>query len=676
MGVSGDAAKSYPIRNMSNFFLVASLLVSCFLLVRILALVDLKDVVLASFCFAAGFIYLWGYILSALDVLGNLSAWLAAGLATVLLLGLLAVVTKARLDLIPLMMAVRTGVADLREKIKPLHTSGKLILFLLTLSSLLAGAMNLYLVLRVAPYNWDSMISHLPRMAQYIQNNNMGYFETASWSQAIHPKGSTLIFIYLFLAFGNNENLTQLAQYVSYWIFVAAIYGISRRMGWDKPQSLFAALVASLLVSGISQANATLNDMMMAALFGTAVYFLLTFRDMGMRKYLALSALGIGLAVGVKASALSVMPSIFLFALTGTRGNGNWRTWSKNMLIFLAAVSIAVLVFALPFGYADNHRMFGNFLGNQDVRAIHSFAESSPGEVLRGGGYNVLRYGLNFLSLDGLPPIQPVLQVQQAIRSLPLKILSWAGIDLEDPIAINFFPYENDRIPAHAEAGYWGVLGFGMVWLLVAWSLFQPRKHPQRFVMALAAVVFLLAVAFSGPYDSSRGRYFSIGAVFAAPLAGMWLMERRRIVQIYLVALVALGSVSAVSAVVLKTMPPFQHDSGQVNLLQIDRLGQLTYFNFRYYRPLVRFESRVPADAVVAVYFQPNTYEYPLYGRYLTRRIISINSFRNGLLPIPAGAEYLLYARGYPCARYDDIGLGADWFLRVLEDDNRECDAE
>lgn len=661
---------------MLNLFTLASLPISCFLLVRLLALVRWQDVLLASFCFAAAFIYLWGYILSALGALGNLSAWLAAGLVTVFLLGLLVIVTKTRLDLIPLMMAVRSGVVDLREKIKPLHPSGKLILFLLAFSSLLAGAMNLYLVLRVAPYNWDSMIAHLPRMAQYIQNNRMGYFETASWSQAVHPKGSTLIFIYLFLTFGNNENLTQLAQYVSYWVFVAAIYGISRRMGWYKPQSLFAALVASLLISGLSQANTTLNDMMMAALFGTAVYFLLTFRDTGIRKYLALSALGIGLAVGIKASALSVMPSILLVALPGTRINENWRTWSRNVLIFLAAVFIAVLAFALPFGYADNYRMFGNFLGNQDVRAIHSFAESSPGEVLRGGGYNVLRYGMNFLSLDGLPPVQPVLQIQRAIRYLPLTMLSWTGINLEDPIAINFFPYENDRIPAHAEAGFWGVLGFGIVWLSVAWSLFQPRKHPQRFVMALAAVIFLLAVSFSGPYDFSRGRYFSIGAVFAAPLAGVWLAGRRRIVQIYLVALVALGSVSAVSAVVLKTMPPFQHDSEQVNLLNIDRLGQLTYFNFRYYRPLVRFESRVPADAVVAVHFFPNTYEYPLYGRYLTRRIISINSFRHGLLPIPDEAEYLLYARGYPCARYDDIRLGADWFLRVLDDDNRECDAE
>ena len=51
---------------------------------------DLKDMVLASFCFAVGFVSVWGFILSAFDVLGQLSAWVSISLFTLLALALVA----------------------------------------------------------------------------------------------------------------------------------------------------------------------------------------------------------------------------------------------------------------------------------------------------------------------------------------------------------------------------------------------------------------------------------------------------------------------------------------------------------------------------------------------------------------------------------------------------------
>ncbi len=469
--------------------------------------------------------------------------------------------------------------------------------------------------------------------------------------------------------------MTQFAQYVSYWVFVVSVYGISRRMGSKIPQSLFAALVASLLISGLSQADTNWNDMIMAALFGTVVYFLFTFRDTGSYKHLALASLGMGLVFGVKASSLSVIPSIMLIALVATWVHGNWGKWIQNLFLFLIAILISAFVFAAPSGYIENYRVFGSFLGDREVSDVHSFVNKPLDYMIKGGVYNLFRYGLNFLSLDGLPPSQPFLKTQEILRYVPLKILSWAGVNLEDSVALTYFPYENNRAPSFTGSGYWGILGFGMIWISVVWSLFTPRKNPDRFVMALAAVVFLFGLAFSGPYDSSRGRYFSICAVFAAPLVAMWLTKKQRFVQIYLIVLILIGGVSAVSAVVLKTTnySSSYPDLVESNILFLDRMGQLTYNNFKYYRPMVRFDERVPKDAVVAVYFFPNTFEYPLYGRYLTRRIITINSFYAGMQPIPEEAQYLLYAKGYPCALPDDSYLGADWFLRKLNEDNREC---
>lgn len=655
---------------MQNLLTLVSLLLSCYVLTRILNLTDLKDIVLASFCFAVGSVSVWGYTLSVFNVLGQLSAWMMISLLTLLLLIVVARVRGTQLSLQPFLLAVRTAARDVVDAFKAQNFFVKSVLVLLAVFSMTAGILNLLLVVFVPPHSWDGIVFHLPRMAQFIQNNNLDSFYSPNWAQVVHPKIFTLLFLYSYLVFGNNENMTQFVQYVSYWIFVASVYGISRRMNTSLIQSLFAALTASLLISGVSQANSNLNDVIMTAMFGTVVYFLFTFRESGTYKYLVLASLGIGLAIGVKASALSVIPSIALVALITTWVRGNWWKWIKNLLVFQAAVLAAILVFAVPSGYVENYRVFGNFLGDQEVREVHSFIGKPLDYMVKGSVYNLLRYGLNFISLDGLPPVEPVLKMQEALHFVPLKLLALAKIDLEDPIALNYFPYVNERLPSFTESGYWGILGFGMLWLSVAWSLLSPRKDPDKFVMALGAVVFLLGVAFSGPYDSSRGRYFSICVIFAAPLVAAWVSDRRRFVQLYLTVILLVGGVSAVSAVVLKTMPRAPE---QANLLQMDRLGQLTFFNVEYYRPVVRFEDRVPKDAVVAVYFFPNTFEYPLYGRYLTRRIIPINSFYVGRQPVPDEAEYLLYANGYPCTLPDDIYLGADWFLRKLDGENRVC---
>lgn len=667
---------------MQNLLTITSLLLSCFLLIRILDLSDLKDMILISFCFAVGFVSVWGYILSALDVLGQLSAWLNISLLTSLILVVIARAQGARLSIMLTVFAVRTAVRKMSNNFRAQTVFTKSVLLLLAIFSITAGILNFFLVLIVAPHTWDGITFHLPRMAQFIQNNSLDSFYSPNWAQVVHPKISTLLFLYLYLVFGNNENMTQFAQYASYWVFVISVFGISRRMGREIPQSLFAALIASLLISGLSQANTNLNDMIMAALFGTVTYFLFTFRDTGLYKHLALASLGVGLAFGVKASSLSVIPSIMLVSLVATWVRGNWGKWIQNLFVFQSAILIAVFVFAVPSGYIENYRVFGSFLGDREVNEVHSFVGKPLKYVFKGGVYNLFRYGLNFLSLDGLPPIQPVLKVQAALRFVPTKIVSWVGIDLEDSVAINYFPYKNNHAPSFNETGYWGILGFGMVWISVAWGLFALRKKTDRFVMALAAVVFLLGLAFSGPYDVSRGRYFSICAVFAAPLTAMWLNNERRFVQIYMIAVILIGGISAVSAVVLKTTSFSSNYPGRIesypdpvesNILFLDRIGQLTYNDFSYYRPMVRFEHRVPEDAVVAVYFFPNTFEYPLYGRYLTRRIMPINSFYKGVQPIPEEAQYLLYANGYPCAHPNDIYLGEGWFLRKLDEGNREC---
>jgi hypothetical protein len=164
--------------------------------------------------------------------------------------------------------------------------------------------------------------------------------------------------------------------------------------------------------------------------------------------------------------------------------------------------------------------------------------------------------------------------------------------------------------------------------------------------------------------------------MFVSPVAGVCLTINYRAFRMYLVAVILVGCISGISAGVLKTTrfsATYPEKLPSVSIFSMNRIQQLTFNNPKYYQPLRMFEFIVPSDAKVAVFLYPNTFEYPLYGKNLSRVIMPINSFYRGIQPIPADAQFLLYAKGYPCALPEDIHLGADWFLRKLSRDNHEC---
>jgi len=549
----------------------------------------------------------------------------------------------------------------------------KLILLLLTLTTLLIGAINLILVIAIAPHEWDSLTYHLPRMAHYLQQNNLKYFDANYWAQVTHPKNSTLLLLYTFLALGHNENLLQLVQYFSYWIIFLGVYGIARKIGLDRVQGLFSALVGSLLIDTVMQATTTQNDLIIAAYFASATYFLFAFRETRNRKYLCLTAIGIGIAIGTKASSLLTMPSVILISLAVTRTNSKRGIWLKDLSFLFGSIIFALCIFAIPSGYIENYRLFGNPMGNQDVNIMHSFTGKSADYILRGGTYNILRYGFDFLSLDGLPPTDSVNRAQYLLRFVPRQIMSLLNVNLETVDATSFAPFEYDRSP---QGSYWGILGFGLIWIVVFLSLFRIIKHPDFFLLSCAVMLFLISQAYSGPYNAAGGRYFTLCAIFAIPILGICLTYKNRLFQLYLGAVILAGCISALTAAVLKTVSITENSEGKLeykSVFAMDRIELLTSRNPKYYQPVAAFEFVVPEDAKVAVFLYPNTFEYPLYGKYLSRVIMPINSFHRGLQPIPSDAQFLLYARGYPCVLPKDFHLGEDWFLRKLSNENRDC---
>jgi hypothetical protein len=286
------------------------------------------------------------------------------------------------------------------------------------------------------------------------------------------------------------------------------------------------------------------------------------------------------------------------------------------------------------------------------------------------GTKNLLRYAIDFLSLDGLPPPALGSFLQERGRRLLATACDFWGIELEHPAGVRAAFSLAKRPVTHELHSSWGILGWAFVWPAVGLMLVSRGSSGWGRTLALASMVFLAAQAFSAPYDPWRGRYFTTAAVFACP-ATAWLIARLqgRFAKVLVIAIVGLGGLSGVSAVLERRSwaLPLVGDAQSR-----DRLRQLTHDVPELYLTVRRYEELVPRDAAVAAALRPDSAEYLLFGEGLMRRILPVNSFLRGLQAPSPEAQFLVYTRGYPEAQGTDIHLGAGWYLRKLTRETAE----
>jgi hypothetical protein len=666
---------------MLNVILLLNISLSCFFLLQLLELKKATDRVLAAFILFNALVIGIGYCLSALNLLGSLAGWALASFIGLLAIFLF-VVSKQRMRIVPA-WRLKEYFSILRSRVKKWYfdeatTFEKLLLFPLFFAIFLISLFNLALVLFSAPHNWDSMTYHLARLAYFLQHNSLNFYEANFWAQVVHPKNASILLIFSYIGLGQNENLTQIIQFFAYFASVLSVYGICRLIELRKSESLFAAGVAALLPSWLMQATTTQNDMLITAFLGITVYFLFSFRERASATSLALSALGIGLALGTKASSILPLASIGLVALYVLYRPKLYSSLSTSYALFTGYTIIAILLFALPAGYSQNYRLFGHPLGPDLVRSFHTFEGHSAGYIFRNGSKNILRFGFDFLSLDGLPAIGPVVEIQNMIRRFPERALTALSIDLENREGIiDRFKYQ--KLPESNESSAnWGIFGFGLIWIGILLALLGVTKSSKIRLLAFSVIVFVLVQAYAGPYDPWRARYFTLCAVLAVPAIGPLLRTSNRLFRAYLFLIVVLGSFSGITAVLFRDNGAFvsaRFDRFQAkSIFELDRISQLTISRPDYARPAREFYALVPQDAAVALALKGDSFEYLLFGENLTRSLLPINLFDRGLQPIPDEADYLLYSPNvFPCELPGDIHLGSDWYLRKLEETNRNC---
>jgi len=551
------------------------------------------------------------------------------------------------------------------------------VLFVLLLGTLaVIGVTNLALVLFTVPNEWDSMTGHLNRPLRYIQHGNMKHFGGTNWNMDTYPKSLTGIHIFTFLISGKIENAFKLMHHASYWLTIVAVFGIAQRIGRNFTASLFCALSYSMFLNFLMQAVTTETDIVLTAYMSSLLFFLFSFHATRSNHYLYLAGMAFTVALGHKITFVLLFPSIFFVMLYTVFLSPDFTTFRNRFIKLAAAILIGLFIYTLPTGYVKNIQVFGHPIGPPTALKHQSIERAgSLGNLFEQGSRNVVRYAYDFANLDGLRNAQWGYDLNKVMRK-PLVVLEdklKMRLDEETDFSIVPFSFQR-RFEFYNANPYWGIYGFALIIPIILLVFFRVVWSRPHWFLSVAFILHFLALSYSAPYDPFKGRYFIETGVFGALFLMLLFSTRtlsilrpnRVIWKGYIAFIVLTACVSAIMAVFLNIrclpFPAYGYESA----FTADRIKMQTFARPDTYPAYAKFDSLVPQDATVALGTINDDFEYPLYGRKLTRKLISINPFEEGLRPIPPEADYLFFSKNVITPEPGDIRLGTDTTMKNM----------
>jgi hypothetical protein len=643
---------------------------------KVISQPSLVEWILCAFIIFVGSVIPTGFILSALDLTASTLAWICGNF---LILGVHFVVWRRVVPIASdfsvrslLQNRAKTFIAWFRE----LSPYLKVLFSLLMGTLLIIGTTNLLLVMFTVPNEWDSMTGHLNRAVRYIQRGTMEHFGGTNWNMDTYPKSVTTIQIYSYLISGKIENAFKFIHHLSYWITLVAVFGIAQRISRNLSASFFCALAYSLFLDFLMQAITTETDIVLTAYLSCLLYFLYTYQTTRLNKYLYLSGLVFGIVLGHKVTFVLLLPSVFVIMLYTVFLAPSYRITLERTFRLGAAIVLSVLIYTLPTGYIKNIEVFGHPIG--PPTALHHQSVERAGSLrnlAEQGSRNLVRYSYDFFNLDGIRNAQWGYDLNKVIRK-PLVFLEdklHMRLDEETDFSIVPFTFQG-RFESYNANPYWGVFGFALVLPLVLLCFLRIFRSRPHWFLATAILLHFVAIAYSAPYDTFKGRYFIetglLGSFFLLMLFSNHklsiLKPKRWIWKTYVGMIVLLACLSALMSVFLNIralpFPAYGYESA----FTAERIKFQTFARPDTYPAYKRFDSIVPPDATVALGTINDDFEYPLYGKNLTRKLISINPFEQGVQPIPPEADYLFFDRSVIMPLAGDLRLGTDTTMQGL----------
>ncbi|MFN8348206.1 MAG: glycosyltransferase family 39 protein [Spirosomataceae bacterium] len=652
---------------------------------------SLVDWLITSFLLFAGSIIITGFCLSPLHLTGTPAAWALGVFIPPAVLGI--IFSKIAPQTTP--FAVWTMIVHRWHAIQRWYVSGgaylRFLFGTMIVTLIVIGVTNLLLVFFTVPNEWDSMTGHLNRVMQYIQRGTMAHFGGTNWNMDTYPKSVCTLQIYSYLMTGGFENAFKLIHHLSYWITLVAVFGIAQRITKNRLNAgFFCALAFAFFLDFLMQAVTTETDIVLAAYLSCLLYFLFTYRVTGENRYLYLAAVSFGIVYGHKVTFTLLLPSVFVLMIytvvlrSEKKEAINLRELKFNgSAVFRLGIAIIIsfCIWTLPTGYLKNIEAFGHPIGPPTSLKHQSIerATSNGGyrNLFEQGSRNVVRYAYDFVNLDGLRNVKVGQEANRILRKPLVWLEDKCKMLLDETTEFTIQPFSFERRFEFVNGNpYWGIFGFALVFPLLFLVIFGIVRSPVHRFLAVALLLHFAALSYSAPYDPWKGRYFQETGIFGVLFLTLLFTQKYSLeksghsvaLKTYAGIITVLACLSALLAVFLNVRCLPIAAFGRQSAFETERIEMMTFARPDITKAYQNFDRIVPDSATVALGTINDDFEYPLYGKNLTRRLIPIRPFEQPLRPIPAETDYLFFAKSDTIALFrplpTDIRLGTDTTMK------------
>lgn len=149
------------------------------------------------------------------------------------------------------------------------------------------------------PNTPDSLSYHMPRVMQWIQNQNIDFFPTSDTRQLyIGPFSEFVIMHLMFLT--NNDFLSNLVQWFSMIFCITNVSLIVKKLDGNLNSQLISSLFCATIPMGILQSTGTQTDYVASLWITSLVYFLVSYLKENKIVYIYAFAVSLSLAVLTK----------------------------------------------------------------------------------------------------------------------------------------------------------------------------------------------------------------------------------------------------------------------------------------------------------------------------------------------------------------------------------------
>ena len=196
------------------------------------------------------------------------------------------------------------------------------------------------------PNNWDSMTYHMARVAHWIQNGSVGYYETAIDRQNIMGPGAEYIIIF-FQVLTHSDIFANVVQLSSFIILILSAKYLVRIIGIPERLSPYLIVISVITPMALLQATSTQNDLVAAVMtFAIIISFgrLYSgqFKRMNRNEFM-IAGISVGSAFLVKPTSIIIAAPLILLGIILQSGKILKQPKILNKLI------VDIFVFILMF---------------------------------------------------------------------------------------------------------------------------------------------------------------------------------------------------------------------------------------------------------------------------------------------------------------------------------------